>query len=580
MVELSPQTLVSIFEVNVLFQSALLAYLLGLPSRGRVKSALITFYCVFWAHSFAFLLWTYAHGAEQGLLMGLEEAQWVRIVYVSMIAFLFACMHFWYVLLNRPVDWMFRLCLLCGTGALVYWFLHYEIFADVQKPTAIFGVVYIPFYSYGCILLWKAARKSPAGIAKRRMRVIFFAFFLALLVLVFNTGLSQLGWPRQTLAVVSLGIGGIRSLLLLVAIQFLGWIRLDLDSAAQDIFSNMKEPVLLLDLQGSVTRANPAAQQAFGIPQRPHGSERIHIRQVVPQYTPDFQRFEVPVQTQQGTRDYVCNSTEVRRQEIAVGRVLLMRDVTRERELIEVKSEFTSTVSHELRTPLTSILGFARLIQKRFESSIMARYVPESSKSQRAVRQIRKNLQVMQDEGLRLTRLINDVLDLSKIDAGKLDWNRKDHELSAVLTAAIDQHQSLFERRPEVQLTAEFAETLPTAWVDRERLSQVLENFFIASLAVTDEGVVQLRARTHDEGVLIEVEHAGRSIPDQDRERVFEKYPKADDVLDNHVQRQGFGLALAKEIMDFHGGEIGVRSNPGPGNTFFAWIPTQDAAPT
>ena len=565
----------SLYEINLILQAALLAYLFGLPSRGQIKMALVRVYVVFLVHSFCILWWTYASLSVDETFFGLEANWWARALLSSLMVFLVTCMHFWYTLLQRKSDLMIPLTYLSATIVIAYWSIDLSLFEDLDRVYGSFFVAYIPFYAFGNLLLWRGVRESTNGVERRRRWVVFLAFGIPLVVVILNLLLIRSGLDREAASVINLAATGIRSVLLIVAIRFYGWIRMDLDAAAQDIFSTMKEPFLLLDSQGFITQTNPAAQAAFGTAQSYEATaERLPIRTLVPQYTSDFSHFEAPLDTLLGPRDYACICIPIRRKDTEVGRVLLLRDVTRERELTQVKSEFTSTVSHELRTPLTSILGFAKLIRKRFETGIMARYVPETKKGQRAVRQIRDNLRIMENEGQRLTRLINDVLDLSKIEAKKLEWNFVASDMNALVRNAVETSQPHFDKKPDVSLVVSVEDELPTMSVDRARIIQVLENLFLASLMVSDSGPVELRSVFDEHCLRLEVSHAGQEIPPEDHGRVFEKYPQADDVLDNHVLREGFGLALSKEIVERHDGRIGVVSNEGQGDTFFVELPS------
>ncbi len=142
------------------------------------------------------------------------------------------------------------------------------------------------------------------------------------------------------------------------------------------------------------------------------------------------------------------------------GVVVLIRDMTAEKEVARMKTDFLSTVSHELRTPFTSVLGFAKLIQKKLEDTILPAVTTETKKTERAVRQVRDNLGIIVAEGERLTALIKDVLDISKIEAGKIDWNMQPTDITAVINQAISA-TSVLVQTIGLDMICEFEPGLP-----------------------------------------------------------------------------------------------------------------------
>ena len=155
-----------------------------------------------------------------------------------------------------------------------------------------------------------------------------------------------------------------------------------------------------------------------------------------------------------------------------------------------MKTEFTSTVSHELRTPLTSILGFAKIIERRFSNVILPRWTAETKKDERAVAQITKNLGVIISEGNRLTKLINEVLDISKMEAGKVDWNFAKCRTEDILEQAINATNGLFERKPHLKFIQEVPSELPEIVADSDRVVQVVINLISNAVKFTDEGSI------------------------------------------------------------------------------------------
>ena len=155
----------------------------------------------------------------------------------------------------------------------------------------------------------------------------------------------------------------------------------------------------------------------------------------------------------------------------------------------DAKSAFLSTVSHELRTPLTSVLGFAKIIRKRLEEKIFPIVDKSDPKTEKTISQISENLEVVISEGERLTHLINDVLDLAKIEAGKMEWNLENISMSEVAERAIAATTSLFDQKA-LKLIKTIDNDLPEITGDRDKLIQVIINLISNSVKFTDEGSV------------------------------------------------------------------------------------------
>ena len=131
-----------------------------------------------------------------------------------------------------------------------------------------------------------------------------------------------------------------------------------------------------------------------------------------------------------------------------IGSVILIRDITSEKEVDRMKTDFISTVSHELRTPLTSVRGFTEIIKKKLDEDIFTQFSASTEKKTlKAVKRVKENLEIILSEGERLTALINDVLDISKLEAGKVEWKMENIQLADIIERAIGATSSLFEQK-------------------------------------------------------------------------------------------------------------------------------------
>jgi signal transduction histidine kinase len=236
------------------------------------------------------------------------------------------------------------------------------------------------------------------------------------------------------------------------------------------------------------------------------------------------------------------------------------------------KSAFLSMVSHELRTPLTSVLGFAKITQKRLDEVIFPVVTSDDRKVRRTVQQVGSNIDIIVSEGERLTALINDVLDLAKIEAGKIEWDMQPVSVQEIVERALTATTSLFEAKP-LELLVEVEEGLPVIIGDHDRLIQVVVNLISNAVKFTDEGSVTCRARRAGDEIVVSVIDTGVGIAPSDHEKVFERFVQVGDTLTGKPKGTGLGLPICKNIIEHHGGRIWVESELGVGSNFSFTLP-------
>jgi signal transduction histidine kinase/DNA-binding response OmpR family regulator len=236
------------------------------------------------------------------------------------------------------------------------------------------------------------------------------------------------------------------------------------------------------------------------------------------------------------------------------------------------KSSFLSTVSHELRTPLTSVLGFAKIIRRRLEERLFPLIPEDDRRIQQTKAQVMENLKVVVSEGERLTKLIDDVLDLAKIEAGKFTWNMGEVSVGEVIDRAVAATASLFDAK-SLKLIRNVDPDLPTVTGDEDRLIQVVINLISNAVKFTDAGSITCSARLEGGAVVVGVRDSGIGIAPADQSKVFEKFKQVGDTLTDKPKGTGLGLPICKEIVEYHGGQIWVESQSGEGSTFFFTLP-------
>jgi len=241
------------------------------------------------------------------------------------------------------------------------------------------------------------------------------------------------------------------------------------------------------------------------------------------------------------------------------GAVILLHDITDFVELDRLKSDFISIVSHELKTPLTSIKGFVRLLTAE-------RVGPINEKQ-------RHYLDVVEKQTESLTLLINDLLDLSRIEAGMIEVRHEPVLLSDVIGGVVQQLDNLAQEK-DIVLRSDIPGDLPLLCGDRERLGQVFMNLIHNAIKFTPErGKIQVKALTTGKDCLVRVLDNGIGISAQDLPRIFDKFYMVDSSSTRHQGGTGLGLAISRQLVHAHGGEMWVNSVKGEGTTFNILLP-------
>lgn len=244
-------------------------------------------------------------------------------------------------------------------------------------------------------------------------------------------------------------------------------------------------------------------------------------------------------------------------------------------KLDQLKSDFLSSVSHELRTPLTSIRGFASLVEREFSRSF-ASLVGEDIALTKKSNRIRDNLSIILKESERLTRLINDVLDLAKIEAGRTEWHDTRIEPENLIRDAANAIHGMFDLKPAVALRLDIQSDLPACTGDADKLLQVLVNLLNNAVKFTERGAVTIKALRNAENLLqIEIHDTGIGFPPADAETIFDKFQQSNhgDTLADRPKGTGLGLAICREIINRHGGRVWAQSHPDKGSVFAFTLP-------
>lgn len=245
-----------------------------------------------------------------------------------------------------------------------------------------------------------------------------------------------------------------------------------------------------------------------------------------------------------------------------------------------LKTDFLSNISHELKTPLVSILGFTKVIDKKFDDVVTPLKEVEDKKVQKSIRQIKENLGIVTSESQRLTAIITNVLDITNLEADKVVWNMQPLDIGDLVKESVTNFQQRFQDKG-LSMSVEVEASLPQIMGDRDRLLQVISNLLSNALKFTETGSVTCVVKQESHSlqdtspkIIVSVSDTGIGISEADSPQVFEKFKQVGDLLTGKPQGTGLGLPICKEIITHHGGKIWFESKPEQGSNFSFTLPT------
>jgi two-component system, OmpR family, phosphate regulon sensor histidine kinase PhoR len=243
----------------------------------------------------------------------------------------------------------------------------------------------------------------------------------------------------------------------------------------------------------------------------------------------------------------------------ANGAVLVLHDTTELRRLERVRRDFVANVSHEFKTPLTAIQGFAE--------TLLSGALDDKANRARFV-------EIIREHARRLARLTDDLLKLSRIEAGRLELEPRPIRVEAVVNGCVETARLNAEARG-LQIHVDLQPNMPAVRGDGAQLGEVLQNLLDNALQYTPPGgKIELKARANGHDVIFTVIDTGIGIPESDLERVFERFYRVDTARSREAGGTGLGLAIARHIVDAHGGRIWVESAVGQGSRFHFSVPS------
>lgn len=342
------------------------------------------------------------------------------------------------------------------------------------------------------------------------------------------------------------------------------------------MLTSMVEGVMVLDCKGRILQVNPALERMFGVTRaeaRGHQFANVFTH-------PELNGLVTTVlRTRTGQEDEIILAPSGRclhieasaasgQEENEPCAVLVFHDITELRRLETIRKDFVANVSHELRTPLTSIRGYVEALLDGGKDD------PETSA---------QFLNIIMKESDRLNLILEDLLQLSKIESGRVHFKQEPVEIGSVIERTLATLKPLADKKRH-QLEAQIAADLPLISGDQDRLVQVLTNLVDNAIKYTpDGGKITIAARrvpvskgkteTVPAAVELSVADTGIGIPEPDRPRVFERFYRVDKARSREMGGTGLGLAIVKHIVEGHGGQVWVEGNVPTGSRFVVQLP-------
>ncbi|MCJ7839425.1 ATP-binding protein [Lederbergia sp. NSJ-179] len=330
----------------------------------------------------------------------------------------------------------------------------------------------------------------------------------------------------------------------------------------KSILSSMADGVMTFSQSGAILITNPPAerflQQWHNEVEKNNGPIPTELAALLAQAisTESEQTEELEIQS----RYYVVivSPLYTQNQESVRGAVAVIRDMTEERRLDKLRSDFVSNVSHELRTPISMLQGYSEAI------------IDDIVESEEEKKELAK---IIYDESLRIGRLVNELLDLARMEAGHISLHYENLEIGSFIQRIMHKFGGIAKEN-KVHLECQLDPNKTIFAMDPDRMEQVLTNLIDNAIRHTpEEGVVTITQTRNEQGITIAVTDNGTGIPEEDLPFVFERFYKADKARTRGKAGTGLGLAIAKNIIDAHNGKITVQSKINVGTTFTIFLP-------
>ncbi|MFB4163480.1 ATP-binding protein [Alteribacillus sp. JSM 102045] len=332
------------------------------------------------------------------------------------------------------------------------------------------------------------------------------------------------------------------------------------------ILSSMADGVITMDRKGSIVVTNPPADRFLQAYQYEYYHEVNSEKELLPKDVKKLFQRVVALEQEQITemevqgRSYAVLMTPLYDKQFVRGIVAVIRDMTEERQHDKLRKDFIANVSHELRTPISMLQGYSEAI------------IDDIAASEEEKKEIGR---IIYDESMRMGRLVNELLDLARMEAGHLQLEKQWIHIPSYSEKVYKKFQGL-AKEAEIELDLIQNNEKEQAFIDPDRVEQVMTNLLHNAIRHTSvQGFVRMIVNNEEHGLTVEIKDSGSGIPEEDLPYVFERFYKADKARTRGKGGTGLGLAIAKNIIEAHDGEITVHSKLHEGTTFRFYLPTE-----
>jgi PAS domain S-box-containing protein len=462
----------------------------------------------------------------------------------------------------------------------VYWGILHKA-GPLHSPITLFIVSLPMFISIGSLIA--RFRQSDNRLERTQLSLIVIGTLLASVISFITTVLfPDILHRHDVLPLHDVGIA-LHSLFTSIAVSRYRFLNIEVADVAEDMFARMQDGVVILDRRGLMQHANAAAREMLGLG---HGElVRAKISEYFNDYpdAPGFSNYElVPKQAHDGSV-YSVSQAVASDKNGEAGKLIIIRDVTEQKraeaeirqmnrnmaaardealEANKLKSQFLANMSHELRTPLNAVIGYSEMIEEEAQDAGVGQIASDAEKINRA--------------GRHLLSLINDILDLSKIEAGKMDVFVEGFDINTMIDDVVFTAQPLIEKNHNT-LVAEVVPHLGNMHSDQMKVRQVLLNLISNAAKFTKDGAITVtctvEARNNRAYVVIGVADTGIGMTEEQLESLYDAFTQADSSTTRKYGGTGLGMAISKHFIDILEGDIEVESVFGEGTRFTLRLP-------
>ncbi len=375
------------------------------------------------------------------------------------------------------------------------------------------------------------------------------------------------------------------SVLIFIGIHKRQFLSLSIEDIANDLFRQMQEAVLILDQDKRVTNMNDAARNIFGVIDL--DEDEYFVTDLIRNYPvrEDFKRFETSLDNRDSQLTLSVSPARIEGQDNQHGRLLIIKDITEEKyaenEIMKMnqhlaeardealnasktKSQFLANMSHELRTPLNAIIGYSEMVMEELGDM--------------GEQALTNDVNKINVSGKHLLNLINDILDLSKVEAGKMELELSEFSLITLLNETTDIISPLVSKNGN-QFLLEIETGIDLMYADQLKTRQILFNLLSNACKFTTQGEIRLTVKQRSDFVEFTVSDTGIGMTPEQQSRLFQEFFQGESGSDNKYQGTGLGLVLSRRFSHMMGGDISATSERGEGTSFFVSLPLRCVMP-